>query len=138
MIAYLDASVLLRIVFDQPDALPQRKDIERGLSSALAPVECLRTLDRARLARRLDDAALAVRRSDLLRLLGQLEIVDLSREVLTGASEPLPTSLGTLDAIHLATALLWREQNRADLVMATHDVALARAARAMGLPVIGV
>ena len=44
---------------------------------------------------------------------------------------------GTLDAIHLATAMLWRERTGADLVMATHDTALATASRASGLRVIG-
>jgi hypothetical protein len=50
----------------------------------------------------------------------------------------MPTELGTLHAIHLATALLWREAERADLVMATHDVALGLAAQAHGLVVAGV
>jgi hypothetical protein len=50
----------------------------------------------------------------------------------------MPTDLGTLDAIHLATALLWKEMTRADLVMATHDGALALGAESHGLPVVGV
>ena len=50
----------------------------------------------------------------------------------------MPTDLGTLDAIHLATALLWKDLTRADLTMATHDGALALGARAHGLRVIGV
>ena len=41
------------------------------------------------------------------------------------------------DAIHLATALLWKEQAGKELSMATHDVALAIAAKASGLRVIG-
>jgi hypothetical protein len=49
----------------------------------------------------------------------------------------MPTVLGTLDAIHLATALLWRENTGSDLVMATHDGSLALAARAAGFRVIG-
>jgi len=40
-------------------------------------------------------------------------------------------------AIHLATTLLWREHSGGDIVMATHDVALATAARACGLTVVG-
>lgn len=44
----------------------------------------------------------------------------------------MPTELGTLDALHLATAVLWREMSRTDLVMATHDTALGLAARAHG------
>jgi hypothetical protein len=43
-----------------------------------------------------------------------------------------------LDAIHLATALLWRETMHGQLIMATHDVALATAAQAHGFRVVGV
>jgi hypothetical protein len=49
----------------------------------------------------------------------------------------MPTELGTLDAIHLATALLWTEMTGEHLTMATHDEALAIAAQAYGLPVVG-
>jgi hypothetical protein len=35
-------------------------------------------------------------------------------------------------------ALLWKEMTREDLVMATHDDALAFGAQAHGLPVVGV
>jgi len=71
-------------------------------------------------------------------LLAAMEIVEPTRPVLGRAAQPLPTRLGTLDAIHLATALLWRDHAGADLVMATHDGALGLAARASGLRVIGL
>jgi hypothetical protein len=38
---------------------------------------------------------------------------------------------------HLATALVVRERMRRDLVLATHDAALAHAARAVGMAVVG-
>jgi hypothetical protein len=38
----------------------------------------------------------------------------------------------------LATALLWRERGGSELVMATHDQALATAARASGFSVVGI
>jgi hypothetical protein len=63
--------------------------------------------------------------------------VDIDAVVLDRAAQPMPTELGTLDAIHLATALLWKEMTRVDLVMATHDGALALGAQAYGLPVVG-
>ena len=66
-----------------------------------------------------------------------MKIIDLTRPVLTRASQPFSTALGTLDAIHLATALVWREGKQEDLVMATHDTALAVAARASGFRVVG-
>ena len=49
----------------------------------------------------------------------------------------MPTELGTLDAIHLATALLWKEMSHVNLVMATHDGPLGLAAQAHGLTVVG-
>ena len=53
------------------------------------------------------------------------------------AADPFPTTLGSLDAVHLATALLLRARVD-DLCLATHDPELATAARAVGLDVYGV
>ena len=138
MIAYLDASVLLRVVLRQRDVVKEWRSIERGIASALVEVECLRTLDRLRLHEGLSDEEIALRREAVFRLLESMEIIELTRPILTRATYPLPTALGTLDAIHLATALLWREGRQEDVVMATHDTALALAARSSGFRVVGV
>jgi predicted nucleic acid-binding protein len=138
MIAYVDASVLLRVALGQPDALPEWRQIEQGVSSALVMTESLRTLDRLRLRADLVDAEVAKRRATILMLIASLELVDVDAVILDRAAQPMPTELGTLDAIHLATALLWKEMAGGDLVMATHDGALALAAQAHGLAVIGV
>jgi hypothetical protein len=45
--------------------------------------------------------------------------------------------LGTLDAVHLATALIWRDRMGPLATMATHDTALGSAARAFGFEVLG-
>jgi predicted nucleic acid-binding protein len=137
VIAYLDSSVLLRVVLGQSNALPEWQAIEGGVVSALVEVECLRTLDRLRLSEGLSDNEIAVRREVVYRLLDTAEMIEPTRPVLSRAAQPLPTALGTLDAIHLATALLWREQGHPDLVMATHDEALATAAKASGFRVVG-
>ncbi len=138
MIAYIDASVLLRVALGQPDALPEWRQIDRGVTSALAMTECLRTLDRLRLRAKLADAEVAARRATVLALIASLEVVEIDSVVLDRAAQPMPTELGTLDAIHLATALLWKDLARADLTMATHDTALALGAQAHGLRVVGV
>ena len=138
MIAYVDASVLLRVALRQADALSEWREIEQGVSSALITTECLRTLDRLRLRAKLPDAEVANRRGKILELLASLELVEIDAVVLDRAAQPMPTELGTLDAIHLATALLWREQSHVELTMATHDGALGLAARAHGMPVAGV
>jgi len=138
VIAYVDASVLLRVALGQPDALPEWRQVDQGVSSALVMTECLRTLDRLRLRAALPDAEVATRRAGIFALLASLEIVDVNSVVLDRAAQPMPTELGTLDAIHLATALLWKDLTHADLVMATHDTALALGAQAYGLRVVGV
>jgi predicted nucleic acid-binding protein len=136
--AYLDSSVLLRVIVRHAGALGEWAAIRRGVASALVEVECLRTLDRLRLRGGVSDAEIALRREAVFRLLEALEVVQPTRAILARAAQPLPTELGSLDAIHLATALAWREATATELVMATHDVALGTAARASGLRVVGI
>ena len=138
MIAYLDSSILLRMVLGQRGRLKEWRTVKEGVVSALAEVECLRTLDRLRLRGAITDHDVAVRREAVYRLLEEIEVVEPSRPILARASLPLPTPIGTLDAIHLATAMLWRESSAADLVFATHDAALGIAARASGFRVAGI
>ena len=138
MIAYIDSSVLLRIALGQSGKLAEWKRIERGVASALAEVECVRTIDRMRLANALSDDETAQRRETVFRLLDEIDVVELTPVVLNRASLPSPTPLGTLDAIHLATAMLWRESTGDEMVVATHDRALGLAARASGFTVAGL
>jgi uncharacterized protein len=138
MIAYVDSSVLLRVALGQPNALSEWRDIERGVSSALVTTESLRTLDRVRLRVSLSDIEVARRRATILALIDSLELVEIDSSVLDRAAQPMPTELGTLDAIHLASALMWRDAFGTDLAMATHDKALALAAQAHGLRILGL
>jgi len=138
VIAYVDSSVLLRLVLRQPGALKEWSSVEEGVTSALTQVECLRTLDRLRVAERIQDDALASRREAIFGILATLSVVDIASAILDRAAQPLPTALGTLDAIHLATAQLWRERGASELTMATHDAAIATAARSIGMPIVGV
>ncbi|MEA3245486.1 MAG: type II toxin-antitoxin system VapC family toxin [Gemmatimonadota bacterium] len=137
MIAYLDASVVLRLVLGEPDKLTEWRRVESAVASALTEVECLRTLDRLGRAGALREQEVAARRGEVYRLLEGVEIVDVARPILRRASEPFPVPIGTLDAIHLATALAWRDATETALVIATHDRALATAARSVGLQAIG-
>jgi predicted nucleic acid-binding protein len=138
VIAYVDASVLLRVALRQPDALTEWRQIQQGVSSALVLTESLRTLDRLRLRANLTDVRVASHRATILALIASLELVEIDAIVLDRAALPMPTELGMLDAIHLTTALLWKDMTQVDLVMATHDVALALGAKAHGLAVVGV
>ena len=138
MIAYVDSSVLLRVALGQTNALTEWRDIERGVSSALVTTESLRTLDRVRLRANLSGTEVAMRRATILALIDSLELVEIDNVVLNRAAQPMPTEIGTLDAIHLASALLWNDALGLDALMATHDRALGLAAQAHGFKVLGI
>ncbi|MGK2962857.1 MAG: type II toxin-antitoxin system VapC family toxin [Gemmatimonadaceae bacterium] len=139
MIAYLDSSVVLRIVLGQPGRIQEWKKITTGVASGLVEVECLRMIDRLQHAGHLSIEESVLRREAVYRVLEALEVVELTAAVLRRASQPMSTPLGTLDAIHLATADLWREaRGEDDVVFATHDRALALGARANGYRIIGI
>ncbi|HEY8150410.1 MAG TPA: type II toxin-antitoxin system VapC family toxin [Vicinamibacteria bacterium] len=138
MIAYLDTSALLRLVLREPGALEGLRSCEGLVSSELLAVEALRTLDRLRLQGALSVEEAVARRETVTEWLEAVDLVLLRRPVLARASEPFPTPLGTLDSLHLATALVWRERTQQALTMATHDRDLALAARSFGIEILGV
>ena len=138
MIAYIDTSALLRVVLREPGALDDLRSYDGLVSSELIAVESARTIDRLRLQGSLttDEAAIRVRAiSDWLEA---IDLVLLRPSVLSRASEPMAMPLGTLDAVHLATALIWRDRMGALPTMATHDAALGLAARTFGFDVRGI
>ena len=138
MIAYLDTSALLRLVLREPGALEELRSCEALVSSEILAVESLRTIDRLRLQGGLSTDEAASRRATTIEWLEAVDLVLLLRPVLSRASEPFPTPLGTLDVLHLATALVWQDRMHQALAMATHDRDLALAARSFGLEVLGV
>jgi len=117
----------------QPDALPEWRQIDQGVSSALIMTESLRTLDRLRLRANLADAEVAKRRATILALIASLELVDIDAIVLDRAAQPMPTELGTLDAIHLASALHFASQRARRLEFVTSDKKQRDAASELGM-----
>ena len=138
MIAYLDTSALLRLVLLEPGAIEELRSCDALVSSELIAVESIRTLDRLRLQGALSAEEAASRRETVTEWLEAVDLVLIQRPILARASEPFPTPLGTLDALHLSTALVWQDRMRQRLVMATHDRDLALAARSYGFDVRGI
>ena len=136
--AYVDSSIILRLVLSQPGAISEPARLEPGVTSELAQLECLRALDRMRLRGVLPDEHTALARQRVMRILGALTLLRVDHVVLDLAARALPVPLGSLDAIHLATALLWRDTEDPELAFATHDRALGAAARAFAFEVIGL
>lgn len=138
MIAYIDTSALLRIVLREPGALDDLRSYEALVSSELIAVESARTIDRLRLQGSLTTAQAAACVRGVNDWLEAIDLVLLRPTVLSRASEPMPMPLGTLDGLHLATALIWRDRMGPLPTMATHDAALGLAARAFGFDVRGI
>jgi predicted nucleic acid-binding protein len=138
VIAYIDTSALLRIILREPGALDDLRDYEALVSSELIAVESARTIDRLRIQGTLTAQEAAERVRAVNEWLEAIDLVLLRPTVLSRGSEPMPLPVGTLDAIHLATALIWRDRVGPLPEMATHDTTLGAAARAFGFDVRGV
>ncbi|MGL5909339.1 MAG: type II toxin-antitoxin system VapC family toxin [Phycicoccus sp.] len=123
---YIDTSALLRVIFpdDTTPALQHYLDRDPALvSSALLQVEARRgTLRRAPL-----------RLPQVDVVLSEVEVVEIGDAVIESAGRLADPRLRSLDAIHLATALLVGEDVDALL---TYDDRLAEAAREHGLEVV--
>ena len=140
MNAYIDASVLLRIILREANPLAEWDELQEGITSELTRVEAARVLDRLVVLGVLQDEEIDEKSAEVADILRRLDILRIDAQVLARASSPLPAVLGTLDAIHLASATIYRDAQPDDeppIVVATHDRALATAARALRFRVIG-
>lgn len=122
-LVYLDSSVALRTILD----VPEREHLQRWmhnsgftlLSSRLLQTEVARVLRR-------DDRPL----SDGAPLLDRVGMLEITRETHTVA-EAIERHIKTLDALHLATALLVGEP----VTVATHDSNMKSVAEHLGFRV---
>ena len=135
MTVYLDSSVVLRWLLQQPGAMDHWGDWDLAVTSALTRAECRRNLDRLRVRGSLADRDVANFALMLRATLGPVAHIPLTPAVLERAGAAFPTELGTLDAIHLATALAWIERREEPLLFLTHDRQLSLTAQACGLDV---
>ena len=137
MTVYLDTSTVLRVLLRQPGPLSIWGRWERAYTSEILGLEARRVIDRLRLEAMLDDAGVATAHESLRRLERTIGKVALTRAVLQRAALPMPTVVKTLDAVHLASALLLSERRHVALTFATHDEQQATAARALGFECVG-
>ncbi|MBI4269493.1 MAG: type II toxin-antitoxin system VapC family toxin [Candidatus Rokubacteria bacterium] len=124
---YLDSSALVKLVVREPEsaALVEflRPHAER-VSSALALTEVPRALRRGGFG--------SAERRRARAVLARVALVDVDRRALAAAAVLPPPALGSLDAIHLATALALREDLAA---LVTYDRRLAAAAERLEVEV---
>ena len=106
------------------------------LTCRLTLIECERVLIRAVATKLLAETVAAERQAVLARTADHWVIFDLDAEVVERARRPFPLEpIRTLDAIHLATAVLVRSQVP-DLAVLSLDDRVRRAAEQMGFRVL--
>jgi predicted nucleic acid-binding protein len=132
MIVYLDTSVVLRVLLDQPRKLSSWAEWKEAYSSELMGVECRRVIDRLRLEAVFNDDELALTIQRLTQIEKSIRRIRLSRSLLHASSQTMPTVVKTLDAFHLVSAVATRDRRQVELLFATHDSQQATAARALG------
>lgn len=141
MPGYYDSSFLLTSLLDQPgrDQLVACWDDEPiRVSSILLEAECLTVLRRAAASQPAPVAPtfLALRLRLLKQYLAGVTLKDHDNEVNHCLrNEPRLGSCRTLDAIHLATALLFQEQFESPLTICSLDNQLRAVAVVLGFPV---
>jgi predicted nucleic acid-binding protein len=138
MNVYLDSSVVLRRLRRETAPVASWGQWERAYSSVLLRVEVIRTIDRNRLKGAVTDYDVAELMTKAHSIFDVIEFVALSRSILSRASQSFLTPIGTLDALHLATALRLKEVGEIDLTFLTHDAELAVAARSVNFAVEGI
>jgi len=135
---YVDTSVVLRVLLVQGKPLDIWAKWEAAWSSELLGLEARRVIDRLRLEAALDDQGVVSAQRELVRIEGTIGRIGLTRAVLRRAALPMATAVKTLDAIHIASAMLFQERRGTQLLFVTHDAQQATAACALGFECRGV
>lgn len=136
MNCYFDSSAVLSSLLDQSPNFKDWKKVERGFSSAVILIECNRVLDRYRLLNEIDDIELVELKTCLKRFTSSITIFHISPEIVQRASESFPTIVGSLDSIHLSTALEIRENIVKDLIFVSDDKQQTICALALNLETV--
>jgi predicted nucleic acid-binding protein len=126
-ILYLDSSAIVKFVASEQESVALHEFLSSGgpaVASALAKVEVHRAVNRLEASPDLQQ-----RMTDVMSRIALIKVDD---AILQRAAQLGPTSLRSLDAIHLATALSVRQHLEAFVV---YDRKLAEAAEQLGLAV---
>jgi len=137
MIVYLETSALLRRLLKQPKPISHWEGWTKAYTSEITRAEALRIIEGLRRRGKMTDAEVAESVQGLDRILRKLSVIHLNSFILNRAGQAFPTVIGTLDAIHLSSALLCQEHQQKELTFLTHDPQIGRAAHALGLKALG-
>jgi predicted nucleic acid-binding protein len=123
-VIYLDTSVALAQLLAEDRSPPPEFWLQDRITSRLLEYELWNAIHRRRLTKSHGEAA--------RQMVESLAMAELSRDILRRAIEPFPTTVRTLDAIHLATVLFLRERGL-QIELATYDRRMTEASRALDI-----
>ena len=121
---YLDTSVALAQLLAEDRSPPPEFWLQDLITSRLLEYELWNAIQRRRLARSHGEVA--------RQMVESLAMAELSRDILRRAIEPFPTTVRTLDALHLATVLFLRERGL-QIELATYNRRMIEASRALDI-----
>ena len=132
MVAYLDSSVVLQHILKGDGGISHALSCDRIISSELLEIECRRVLHRYRLQGKLNDTGFIRAVERLEKVLNGMSLILLSPRVKKRAGQSLPLIVRTLDALHLSSANIYREENSDQTILFfTYDNQLNRCAQVL-------
>jgi len=135
---YAESSAILAWLLDEPSAGEIREVLATSgvvIASDLTLIECDRVLLRAVALGELTEAEAADRRAHLMTAASHWHVLRIGPEIVERARQPFPGEpIRTLDAIHLASALLARA-TAPGLALLSLDERVRRAAAPLGMRV---
>ena len=138
MNVYVDSSVILRLLLMEERPLERWGSWKIAVTSELAKVEVWRNLHRVRILNTLADEEFKNLSDVAVWLFAQIDFIRVDSRVLRKAISPFRTVIGTVDAIHLSTAMLWREDTGEELTFLSHDQQLRKAASDFGFHILPI
>ena len=125
MIVYAESSAVLRWLFNEAggaEILDQLRDAEKVVCSRLTLIESRRAILRAVTTKCIRETEAAELRAALSQAAARWALLEISPEVAARAEQSFPAEpVRTLDAFHLASALLLREALPALALASTDD-----------------
>lgn len=137
--AYFDTSVLVKRYIKEAGSLATGRLLQRFrfLSSSILPVEAMSALSRRRASGDLAHRDFLAIQSRLRKDRDYWELVEAGEPVLLQAEELVQqTNVRTLDAIHLASAMIFQAESRLTIPFITGDTKQRDAAHVLGFTVI--
>ena len=133
MIVYLDSSFVIRRLLGVGEPAEFWGKWEKAYASTLMRTECCRAANKLRLEGKIDDAGRARLGTWIETVCNTVTQIPVTDAVLKRAAEAYPVSVGTLQAIHLATLQELEAVHGVKCVLASDDDGLVSAASALGI-----